>query len=249
MEEIKYIPGTGKAYGCDRQGNIYSYYLKGTKGMISENPQRVLVPCHGSNNKYQMVSISLDGQRYSRLVHRLVALTWIENPNNYPEIDHIDNNVYNNCVDNLRWCDRQFNVSRQQVDKGSLNGLRSSTRLYKESDNSFVAEFNSITAACIYANENFGCSKTGLQKYHKSKGYYIIADNEKKREKSKKAKKGYWELYSPNDELIGSFSSKTEAGKYIKKNIRDISLKKFSDRGKAYGYYVIQKGVETNQKV
>lgn len=246
MEEIRYIPGTGKAYGCDKLGNIYSYYLKEARGKISNIPQRILIPYRGGNNEYQMVNISLDGVSYNRLIHRLVAITWIDNPNNFPEVDHIDNNVYNNKVDNLRWCDRQFNVSRQENDKGALNGLRSNAKLYRESDNSFIAEFHSISSACQYAYDNFGCSKSGMQKYHKSKGYYIIADNEEKRKKQGEKNKNAWELYSPENVFIGTFSSKTLAGKYIKENIRDISLKRFSDRGKAYGYYVIQKSVETN---
>ena len=39
----------------------------------------------------------------SKRVHRLVAITYIPNPNNYPEVDHIDRNKENNNVDNLRW--------------------------------------------------------------------------------------------------------------------------------------------------
>jgi len=39
------------------------------------------------------------------LAHRLVALTFIENPNNLDEVDHIDRNRSNNHIDNLRWSD------------------------------------------------------------------------------------------------------------------------------------------------
>lgn len=36
-------------------------------------------------------------------VHELVAQTFVENPNNYPYIEHIDGNISNNHADNLRW--------------------------------------------------------------------------------------------------------------------------------------------------
>ena len=44
------------------------------------------------------------------LVHRLVAQTFIDNPNNYPEVNHINGNKLDNTVTNLEWCDRQYNI-------------------------------------------------------------------------------------------------------------------------------------------
>lgn len=45
-----------------------------------------------------------------RLLHRLVASTFIPNPNMLPEVNHIDGNKHNNSVDNLEWCDRSSNM-------------------------------------------------------------------------------------------------------------------------------------------
>lgn len=44
-------------------------------------------------------------------VHRLVAVAFIPNPNNYPEANHIDHDRQNNCVYNLEWCTRSYNAS------------------------------------------------------------------------------------------------------------------------------------------
>lgn len=198
----------------------------------------------GSNNDYLMVTLRFEGKDHHSLVHRLVAQTWIENPNNLSEIDHIDNNPRNNKMENLRWCDRQFNISRQTIDKGALNGLRSHTKLFNQ-EGDLMGEFPSMTAACQYAYDNFGCSKTGMMKYHNSKGHYIIADNEERRRQQGMKATAEWDLYDPEDDFIGTFSSKREAARFIKENIRDISVKLFSDCGKAYGFYVIQKSVET----
>ena len=242
--ERKFIPGTGNAYSCDKEGNIYSHYIKGSR-LISKEPQRVLIPYTGKNNEYLMVGLSLNGKCSNKLVHRLIALTWIDNPNNYPEIDHKDNNVKNNKVSNLQWCTRKMNIDKQEVDKGSLNGLRSHTKLFKD-DGTLIGEFASITESADYASKYFGCSKSGMQKFHKSKGYYIIPDNDKRREICSKRAIAQWDLFSPNGDFISTFSSKRDAGRYIKENIRDISVKLFSDKGKAYDYYVIEKSVETN---
>lgn len=242
--ERKFIPGTGHAYSCDKNGNIYSHYKKGSH-LLSEDPTRKLIPFHGTTSSYLQVRLSLDGKCKNYLIHRLIARTWIPNPNNYPEVDHIDNDITNNSVENLHWVTRQMNIDRQEVDKGALNGLRSYCELFRENER-FIGAFPSITAACTYASENFGCSKSGMLKYHRSNGYYIIAENDEKRGICSKKRKTQWELFSPNKESLGIFPSKREAGRHIKENFHDISIKRFSDCGKAYGYYVIEKGVETN---
>jgi hypothetical protein len=44
------------------------------------------------------------------LIHRLVAAAFIPNPNDYPQINHIDENPKNNRVENLEWCTALYNV-------------------------------------------------------------------------------------------------------------------------------------------
>lgn len=59
---------------------------------------------------YKMVGLHKDGKQKNHYVHRLVAELFIPNPNNYPCVNHIDNNRQNNNVNNLEWCSFQHNT-------------------------------------------------------------------------------------------------------------------------------------------
>lgn len=62
------------------------------------------------NNKgYMYVRICVNGKTTTLLVHRLVAVTFLPNPDNLPEVNHKDNDPTNNRLDNLEWCTHKYN--------------------------------------------------------------------------------------------------------------------------------------------
>lgn len=63
----------------------------------------------GGNNEYLNVMLYNNGKGYVCLVHRLVCLAFLENPENLPQVNHKDENKQNNKVDNLEWCNQQHN--------------------------------------------------------------------------------------------------------------------------------------------
>ena len=77
-----------------------------------------------NNGGYQMVNA---GGRHnsSQPVHRLVAETWIPNPNHYGDVNHINGDKSNNRVENLEWVTRSQNIShayRTGLNKGRHKG-------------------------------------------------------------------------------------------------------------------------------
>ena len=61
-------------------------------------------------NGYLTVSLNKNGKSKTVHIHRLVAETFLTNPDKLPEVNHKDGNKLNNCVENLEWCTSKENV-------------------------------------------------------------------------------------------------------------------------------------------
>lgn len=70
--------------------------------VVREN--RVMTPALNKPRGYYYVSVQDRNRRKNFILHRLVASLFIPNPENKPQINHIDGNKKNNFVDNLEWC-------------------------------------------------------------------------------------------------------------------------------------------------
>lgn len=60
---------------------------------------------------YLNVCLCRDGKAERKLVHRLVATAFLDNPDNFPQVNHKDENKENNRVENLEWCDSKYNAN------------------------------------------------------------------------------------------------------------------------------------------
>lgn len=106
MEEIwKEIPGFEGYYEASTEGNIRSMdrTLNCLWGEVHPAKGKTKAVCKDRYG-YLYVGLSKGHKKYHRTIHRLIALTFIPNPDNKPCVDHIDGDKTNNRVGNLRWC-------------------------------------------------------------------------------------------------------------------------------------------------
>jgi hypothetical protein len=104
---------THTGYFITEDGQVWSYWKtrgkdkgRGVDSYIDYTlPPRLKKPILRADGRYDL---SIKGKRYK--LHRLVAETYIGNPYNLPEVNHIDEDVSNNQVHNLEWCSRQYNA-------------------------------------------------------------------------------------------------------------------------------------------
>lgn len=110
MNEVwKAIDGFVGLYEVSNKGRVKSLERTvSNNGGLQRRRERIL-KINYSNNGHGMVVLCKDGKTYPRMIHRLVAIAFISNPENKPVVDHIDTNPRNNCVENLRWVTVQEN--------------------------------------------------------------------------------------------------------------------------------------------
>lgn len=110
MKEVQICKLGGKySTVCDylyirENGDVVSYY-KGQKGRTLKNRY--------ATKGYRQISLH-NGPKSAK-VHRLVALAFIPNPDNKPQVNHIDGNKANNHVDNLEWITNSENAKHAQI--------------------------------------------------------------------------------------------------------------------------------------
>ena len=140
-------------YLITEEGDVYSRKF----GKLKKMKQRT--------ERYKAINLWNNGKEKAHYVHRLVAETYIPNPDNLPEVNHKDEDKTNNNVANLEWSTHADNVQHSLAKSYIVENVRTGER---------QTIFN-LRAFCRDTGLNRSCLKdtlTGKRKQHK--GYKLI---------------------------------------------------------------------------
>jgi hypothetical protein len=142
-------------YQVSNHGRIKSLDFNGTK------KKKILTPVV-TRKGYLNINLYLNGKIKNIPIHRLVAKAFIENPENKPQVNHIDGNKKNNNVSNLEWCTNQENMLH--AFKTGLNKHMRAVIQYDKEGN-LLRSWRSMSDA----SKHYGISRAHIQHCCKGK--------------------------------------------------------------------------------
>ena len=122
------IDGFDGVYQVSNRGNVRSlthtqrYTTSLNRNVTRTVKGKILLPTLTASG-YLGVTLYRNGKKMTKLVHNLVATTFIENSTALPQINHKDEDKMNNRVENLEWCTCKYNINH-----GTANSRRSITQ-------------------------------------------------------------------------------------------------------------------------
>jgi len=131
-----------------KDNNKFSNYKINKKGEVINNNNIILKPNFNSGY-YRIQLISDVGVKKLLFIHKLVSLTFLENPNNYNIVNHKDENKLNNNIENLEWVNHIQNITYSQGKK--INQIDIKT-------DKIIKTFNSMQEAYRELNKTYGAN-------------------------------------------------------------------------------------------
>lgn len=89
----------------------FETYSVSNRGQVRNDVTGRILSLFDKHNGYKMTTLYNAGKSHKFQVHRLVALAFIPNPGNLPQVNHINEIKTDNRVENLEWCTAQYNTN------------------------------------------------------------------------------------------------------------------------------------------
>ena len=145
-KDIEIVRGRYQISNIGRVRRVSYDYIDTYKSGRHRHKEMKLIKITISKVGYCMFDAHYEGKRKRLYVHREVARAFIPNLNNYPCVNHIDEDKTNNCVTNLEWCDYFYNnnygTSRQRAVKTKRDNGTIVYKPYTEEELKLILNYN-----------------------------------------------------------------------------------------------------------
>lgn len=145
-------------------------YQVSNLGRIKSLKKNLIRKISDNGNGYKNVSLYKD-KNHIYYIHRLVAITFIDNPENKPCVNHLDHDKSNNRVDNLEWCTYSENT-QDGISKGKINNGRAGLKLrrFTEKDAANIALLENKGYGVQQITTELGFSRTSISSFLNGRG-------------------------------------------------------------------------------
>ena len=229
-------------------GNVrtISRYVKAKNGLRWVDGR--ILKQHHNRNGYMQVTTTIDGKTVTISVHRVIASSFLPNPDKLPEVNHKDCNPTNNCADNLEWCTRKYNC--QYRNKHGISYSEAAKKRPVIAINLKTLEvlrFSSQTEA----GKNLGVSYQSIGRVISNRakhagGYYFMGDDgsdiEMDKDKLYKIiadRKPDYSIFGVNlnTQVVYLFPSQSEAGRTVGIDQSTVGMVVRGRRNKTKGFW------------
>lgn len=161
MEEWRRISNYPK-YEISSHGRVRSLY--NTHQRLMEVPK--ILSIKTDRVGYNFIHLINDNGRKPLRIHRLVAAAFLPNPNNFPEVNHKDEDKSNNKIDNLEWCTKYTNMHHSKIWKVNQVAIA------QYSENGIIRSWGSLSEAARFYHITPQSIFAAIKHGWKSAGYY-----------------------------------------------------------------------------
>lgn len=146
-------------------------YLISKEGfVVNEKTGRKLKP-QNNGNGYTKVTLTIQGVQIQKYIHRLVAKAFIPNPENKPQVNHINGIKTDNKVDNLEWCTNQENQIHAHINNLKPNGNKTWNGKFSKKDVKLIFDMDKNKIKRYIIAQKMNCSKSTISDILNGKRY------------------------------------------------------------------------------
>lgn len=209
-----FVPITGfERYHIKNDGQVYSAISKAIKKPVIDG------------KGYNRIQLYIDGRPYTKKVHRLVAQHFIPNPDNKPQVNHIDGDKNNNHFTNLEWATNYENA---------LHAMDNGLFFHRKDMKALGGKFKTLIALGYSVSDlanKYKSSTTTINKYADLAEYDLDIDLAAETEGIRQSKYYYYDgsrckyrTELPNYDTNKQFDTEKEAKEYVRKSLWDNIL-------------------------